>query len=44
MGNLGAAAGLTEELKARDHLDWVGHMNNIRHRAEEIVRRELICV
>ena len=34
--------GITEELKARDQLAWVGAMNNIRNVAEEIVLRELI--
>ena len=34
--------GITEKLKARDQLAWVGAMNSIRNRAEEIVRHELI--
>ena len=34
--------GITEELKRRDQMAWVGAMNNIRNRAEEIVRNELI--
>ena len=34
--------GVTEDLKRRDQLGWVGRMNNIRNRAEEIVRNELI--
>ena len=34
--------GITEELKARDQLAWVGAMNSIRNRAEEIGRHELI--
>ena len=34
--------GVTEELKAKDQLAWVGHMNSIRHRAEEIIRSEMI--
>ena len=34
--------GVTEELKRRDQLGWVRRMNNIRNRAEEIVRNELI--
>ena len=34
--------GITEELKARDQLAWVGAMNNIRNAAEEIILRELI--
>ena len=38
------AAGVTEELKARDQLAWVGAMNSIRSRAEEIIRSEMIYV
>ena len=34
--------GVTEELKARDQMKWVGLMNNIRASAEEIVLSELI--
>lgn len=36
------AENITEELKARDQMAWVQAMNNIRNRAEEIVRYELI--
>lgn len=36
------ALGVTEELKARDQLKWVGIMNNIRASAEEIVLKELV--
>ena len=36
------AEGVTEELKRQDQMAWVGRMNNIRNRAEEIVRNELI--
>ena len=36
------AEGVTEELKRRDQLGWVRRINNIRNRAEEIVRNELI--
>ena len=36
------AAGVTEELKACDQLAWVGAMNSIRSRAEEIVLAELV--
>ena len=36
--------GITEALKASDPMEWVQHMNNIRARAEEIVREELIFV
>ena len=38
------AAGVTEELKARDQLTWVGAMNSIRNRAEEVIRSEMIFV
>ena len=34
--------GINECLKAQDQLAWVGAMNNIRNRAEEIVLKELI--
>ena len=37
-----AAEGVTEELKATDQMAWVGAMNSIRSRAEEIVLTELI--
>lgn len=33
---------VTEELKATDQMAWVGQMNNIRQRAEEVVKAELI--
>ena len=39
-----AAEGVTEELKRKDQMAWVGRMNNIRNRAEEIVRADLIYV
>ena len=35
-----AAEGVTEELKAKNQLEWVGRMNNIRNRAEEIINSE----
>ena len=38
------AQGITEELKARDQMKWVGAMNNIRNAAEEIVLTELIYI
>ena len=34
--------GITENLKARDPMAWVGAMNNIRSCAEEVVLRELV--
>ena len=36
------AAGVTEELKARDPMRWVGLMNTLKAQAEEIVLIELI--
>lgn len=35
--------GITEQLKAKDHMAWVGAMNNIRARAEEVVYAEVVC-
>ena len=35
---------VTEELKAADQMQWVQRMNNIRHRAEEIVYEQVIYV
>ena len=34
--------GISEELKAKDQMAWVGAMNNIRHSAEEVVLRDFI--
>ena len=34
--------GITEELKAKDQMAWVGAMNSIRQRAAEIINSELI--
>ena len=34
--------GVTEEMKAADQMAWVGAMNNICDRAEEIILREMI--
>lgn len=34
--------GVTEQLKAQKQILWVKRMNNIRERAEEIVREEII--
>ena len=36
------AESVTEELKAVDQMAWVGAMNSIRSRAEEIILREMI--
>ena len=35
-------AGVTEEVKARDPMRWVGLMNTLKAQAEEIVLDELI--
>lgn len=37
-----AAEGVTEDMKAANQIAWVGAMNSIRNRAEEIVTNELI--
>ena len=34
--------GITEESKARDQMEWVRAVNNLRNAAEEIVLKELI--
>ena len=36
--------GVTEELKRRDQMAWIGAMNNIRDRVNEIVLKEVILV
>lgn len=41
---MAAAQGITEELKARDQMAWVGAMENIRSATEEIVLSELIYI
>ena len=35
---------VTEELKATNQIEWVGKMNSIKNRAEEIIFNELIYV
>ena len=42
MKQLAEKEGITEQLKAKDQMAWVQHMNNIRNRAEEIVVQELV--
>lgn len=42
MPELARAAGVTEELKARDPMKWVQLMNNLRNAAEETILTELI--
>ena len=36
--------GITEELKARDQMEWVRAVNNVRNAAEEIVLKELVYI
>ena len=36
------AEGVTEKLKAENQMEWVGRINSIRSRAEEIVLNDLI--
>ena len=36
------AAGVTEELKARDPMRWVGLMNTLKAQVEEVIFSELI--
>lgn len=42
IGQMKKAEGATEQLKAADHIEWVGRMNNIRQCAEEVVMAELV--
>ena len=39
---LAQAEGVTEDLKARDQLEWIRQMNSCRARAEEQVIREIV--
>ena len=36
------AEGITESIKAENQMEWVRRMNNIRNRAEGIIRAEMI--
>ena len=42
ISQLAQQEGITEQLKAENQMEWVARMNNIRHRADEIVLNELI--
>ena len=42
ISQLAQQEGVTEWLKAEHQMEWVAQMNNIRHRADEIVLNELI--
>ena len=41
---LAKAAGVTEELKARDQMAWVGLMNCCKAQVEEVIFAELIMI
>lgn len=42
IAQIAAAESVTEDLKAANPMAWVGAMNNIRSRAEELVLQDLI--
>lgn len=42
MTKLAAQSGVTEELKAKDPMLWVGMMNSLKSQAEEIILTELV--
>lgn len=42
ISEMAAAEAVTEDLKAADPMAWVGAMNNIHNRAEELVLQEMI--
>lgn len=42
VGEMAKREGITEALKATNQMAWLGAMNNIRNRAEEIVLREVV--
>ena len=42
MREMAIAEGITEELKAADQMGWVGAMNNLKARAEEVILTELV--
>lgn len=37
-------AGVTEELKARDPMSWVGLMNTLKAQVEEVLLQELVYI
>ena len=44
MEQMRTAEGVTEELKAKNQWEWIRKMNNIRYRAEEIVKNEIVYI
>lgn len=43
MKQMKSAEGITEELKAKDQMEWVRRMENIHAKARETVLNDLIC-
>ena len=41
---LAESENITEELKAKDQMEWVAQMNNVYNRAREIVNSKLIFI
>ena len=41
---LAKGEGITEELKAKDQMEWVAQMNNVCNRAREIVNSKFIFI
>ena len=44
IAQMAKAEGVTEDLKSNSPMDWVGRMNSIRSRAEEVILADLIYV
>ena len=42
VSEMAATQGVTEELKERDPMAWVGAMNSLKSQAEEVVLNELV--
>lgn len=42
MREMAKAEGITERMKAADPMRWVGEMNNLKARAEEIILAEVV--
>lgn len=40
--SMAAVAGVTEELKAIDQMEWIGRMNMLRVQVEEMIKADLI--
>nr|WP_034143613.1 TnpV protein [Desulfosporosinus sp. BICA1-9] len=41
-GEYSLQQGVTEQLKAKNQMEWVGRMNNIQNAVEEVIRNEII--